>query len=327
MSLKKWTLSSQIIIDEAIKQWYKNNIIEKTENLFEIIFDNWKKVLFKNIDCWLNSSLALKLADDKKLTYKILEDWDFIAKSKYFNLEENKKININSLELKLPLVVKPIDESHWNWVTTKIYTQDSLDLWVKEAKKFSENIVIQEFQKWIETRILVVNWKVVWAINREAAFVIWDWKKTIEKLIEIENKNPLRWEGQYTKPMSKIFINLELKEFIKKQWYELKDILEKDKKLVLIWVPNLWAWWVTIDISDEISDDIKKLSLKATKKLWLVVAWIDIISNDFRKDFWKNNSAIILEINATPSIILHHFPTIWKSKNPAKKILKLAKKL
>ena len=326
MSLKEiLTMSSQIIIDEAKKNNFKTEIIDWGLNLFKIYFEKEKWVLFKNIDCWLNSSLSLKLSDNKKLTYKLLEEWKFIAKSLYFNLDKNENIDINSLWLKLPLVVKPIDESHWNWVTTKIYNQESLDLGINESKKFSKNIVIQEFQKWIETRILVINWKVIWAINREAAHIIWDWEKSIEELINIENKNPLRWEKDYTKPMNKIVINLELEEFIKKQWFKKNNVLPKDKKLVLRWISNMWAWWISIDVTDEISEDIKKLAIDWTKKLWLIVAGVDIISNDFRKNFWKDNSAIILEINATPSIILHHFPTVWKSRNAAKEILELIK--
>jgi len=46
-------------------------VINESKNLF-IVKNKDKEVLFKSTDCGINSSLALKLCDDKELTYNIL---------------------------------------------------------------------------------------------------------------------------------------------------------------------------------------------------------------------------------------------------------------
>ena len=116
--MSSWTKSSQCIIDDAKEMWFEIEIVDVDKNYF-IITKDWKSIDFKNIDCWLNSSLALKIADDKILTYKLLEKYNLpCPKSKYLKLWD--EVSIDKLNLKLPIIVKPSDSWHWNWVTTNI---------------------------------------------------------------------------------------------------------------------------------------------------------------------------------------------------------------
>jgi glutathione synthase/RimK-type ligase-like ATP-grasp enzyme len=69
-----------------------------------------KKILFKNVDCGINSSLSIKLCDDKELTYNILENASIrTAKSIYINKNNLNNLDINKLPINFPMVVKPID--------------------------------------------------------------------------------------------------------------------------------------------------------------------------------------------------------------------------
>lgn len=297
-----WSISSIILKKEAEKLWLTFNIISKNKNLFIISWNN-KEFIFKSIDFGWNSSLWFKIANDKELTYKILEKNNFpIARSQYISKKNFENFDFEIFkDFKFPVIIKPIDEAHWNWVMMNVLSIKELQSKLLTSFEDYNNMIVQEQIEWDEIRVLVVKWKVLAAIKRKPAFIIWDGKNTIQKLIEIENEtNELRWNW-YEKPLSLIKIDDELISYISKNNYNLYDILEKNKEIQLRWNSNTWTWWTIINMTDKICDDIKKTCIEVAEKLWLGISWVDILTKDLTK--WLSETwGIILEINATPWI-------------------------
>ncbi len=293
-----FSITSKILLEEAKKLGFETEILNPNKNFF-IIKWNWKEVIFKSNDFWWNSSLWYKLADDKELTNIILEkNWYKIPKSFYLNKKDLEIFKIENTNLRYPLVTKPIGEWHGNWVTVNIENEDELKKWLDYAFNFWDRIIIQEHILWYDHRVLVVWDKVVYCIKKIPAFVLWNWKNTIKELIEIENQNPLRWTW-YEKPLSFIEIDDRLINYIKKSNYNLDSILKIDEHVRLRWVSNIWAWWILINVTDEMSEDLKQNCINIAKTMWLVVAWIDIMTTDLSKSLEETWWAIT-ELGATP---------------------------
>jgi len=200
-----------------------------------------------------------------------------------------------------------------------MWISDFKELKDKLEKSFDiyDSMIIQEQISGDEIRVLVVKWDILVAINRIPAFVIWNWKNTIEELISIENSsNKLRWKW-YEKPLSNIEIDDELMSFIEKKWLNLWTIPKNKEKVSLRWNSNLWTGWIPINVTDKISDDIKKISIKTAEVLWLEICWVDILTSDITKSL-SETWWIVLEANATPWIWWHK-ELLWV--NPAKIIL------
>lgn len=316
--MKSFSISSKNIIEEAKKLWFEIEMISEEKNLFYVKW-NWKEILFKSTDFGWNSSLWLKLCDDKELTNKVLKSkWLPVAKSFYLSKSNLNNLNENDLESFIyPLIVKPINEAHGNWLMMWILTYNELKSKLKKSFEIYDNIIIQPQIPGDEIRVLVVRWKVILAINRIPAYIIWNWKDSIKKLIENENlNNKLRWEW-YLKPLSNIKIDSELIWFIEKNWFTLFSILKKWENIQLRWNSNIWTWWIPVNVINDVSNDIKEISIKAAKYLGLEICWVDILTSDFSKKLSKT-WWVILEVNATP--------WIWFSKallwiNIAKNIL------
>ena len=285
-----------------------------------------KKVLFKNIDCWLNSSLWIKLSRYKKLTYFMLW-WNWIKVPNSIVTNKNYQ-NLDSLlkekKIKFPLVVKPCVWSHGDWVSVNIWNYTNLEKAINIALKHDNEILIQEFFKWDDYRILLVNHKIVAAMQRVPAYIVWNWKEDIKILIKKENQNEKRWEW-HAKSLSTIIIDAELKRQLEIKWLNINSIPKRNQKIFLRKNANLSTWWVSIDVTDKIHPEIKKMCEKASKILWLKVCWIDYLSEDISKPLSKQKWWII-EVNHTPWLRWHHFPFEWKPRNVAKEILKLALK-
>ncbi|PID34913.1 MAG: hypothetical protein CR971_00780 [candidate division SR1 bacterium] len=318
--LTYWGSSSQCIVDEAKKLGYEVKILNKNKNLF-IASNDEKTVLFKSTDCGVNSSLGFKIAQDKQLTYQILEQHHLpIAKSLYVSLQEERDLEkIQAEGLTLPIVVKPLTEGHGNGITTNISTQEELEQAFEFVKKYGDDIIIQEHIFGDEYRILVVGDKVSLCINRIPAFVMGDGKSTIKELIEIENKNPDRGAG-YHNVLSYIEIDTKLIEYISKNNLTLASIPEKNKIVQLRGVSNAGMGGMVKNELPNLCESIKQDCIRAAKSLGLGIAGVDVITTDITKPL-SETRGIIVEVNATPGIA---FPeSELKGTNAPKDIIEL----
>lgn len=319
---RNWSISSELIVTEAEKMWLKVDIVDIPKNLFEIS-NNDKTIKFKNIDCWLNSSYAFRVAKFKDTTYYLLErEWIRVPKTKYLVRKNKDKYMEFLKDLEFPVVTKPVDWSHWDWVAVNINNYEEL----KEALNYSfwkdtSKVIIQEQIPWVDHRVVIVWWKMVAAALRVPPFIIWDGEKTIKELIDIENKNPLRWEN-HNAPLSQIKVDEEAIDTLKEQWYEIESIVEKEKKVNIRKNANLSTWWISIDLTDKVHPSVQKTCEEAAKTLTLWIAWVDFVTTDISKDIKETKWAII-EVNHTPWLRMHHYPSQGKPRNIANSILKL----
>ena len=294
-----WSISSSVLTEEAKKLWLEVEIISKEKNLFYIKW-NWKEIMFKSTDFWVNSSVWLKISDDKELTYKILEKYNFpIAKTWYILPEELN--NITKMDITFPVIIKPLEEWHGNWVMMDIINLTELKQKLMQSFDIYNKMIIQSQIKWEEYRVLILDWNVIIAINRANPTIVGNWINTIKDLITIENKtNILRWEW-YKSPLSYIKVDNELYDYIEKQWMNVETIPKKWECLMLRWNSNVWTGWTIIDVTNKINKETKEICILAVKSLGLEFAGIDIITTDITKPLHQT-WWIILEINPTPWI-------------------------
>lgn len=315
--MKKRSISSQIIFDTARDMWYKVDMINENKNLFSVSDKN-KEVIFKSTDCGINTSLSLKLCDDKELTYDMLEKNNIrTAKSIYLNKNNISNFDVKKASITFPLVVKPLDLWHGDWVYTEIKDETELNLAIERCLAFSNNIIIQEHIYGHEHRILVIWDNVIFWARRINAHVIGNGKNTIKDLIENENNNPLRWDW-YDKPMSFIKVDEKLMNYIQKHYnYTLEDKPKQGEVVTLIWVSNIWAGGTIDNVTEELGEWFKKECVKIAKSLWLWIAGIDIITRDLSIPL-DESRWIVLEVGATP-----WFGGFWEATNtnPAKELL------
>jgi cyanophycin synthetase len=303
-SINYWSTSSQVITDEARKLWFRVEILSESANLF-YIHSIEKSILFKSTDCWANTALGLKISWDKELTSIVLERAGLqLPRSRYFYRAEGElSVILENVEkniewLRYPLVVKPTDGSHGDWVRMDIRTIEELCEKMREGFEISKKLIVQEQVSGMEFRVLVLFGDAVLAIERRPAMIIGDWIHSIRELIEKENStNTLRWSG-YNSPLATIEIDTEVLEYIEKRWLTLDSMPESGENIQLRWNSNLGTGWTPHDITDRVHPEIFELSIKAAQTLWLGICGVDIIAQDYTAPVAWN--AVVLELNSTP---------------------------
>jgi cyanophycin synthetase len=311
--MKYRTISSQIVVDEAKKLWYTVEVIDKEKNLFYI--SNWTKtILFKNIDAWLNSSLWLKLAEDKELTWKVLERYGVsVPETVYVDALEYCQTHTS-----FPCVVKPIDGSKWTDVNVNIMDQSELQRVLEKLLPIYWRVIVQDMITGDDHRLLMIWDQLVSATLRKSPYVIGDWTLTIKQLIEKENTLDLRWKW-HTKPLTEIPIDEITKWVVEKAWYSLDSIPKEWISVFVRWNCNLSTWWTSEDVTKRIPPETIEQCRVVMKELNLWMAGIDVVSDDIGIPL--NKQWAIIEVNATPGLRMHVYPSVWESINVGKVIL------
>lgn len=230
------------------------------------------------------------------------------------NINEIKKF---TKKIGYPVVVKPISGIQGKDVHSGIQNEAHLR---KTLKQFKGNVLVEKHFQGEEYRLFATNTKFVAAIWRKPANVTGDGKKTIQELIEEKNKDPRRGTG-HKKSLVRISIDSIVKDYLKQQGKTLKSVLAKDEVVYLRQNSNISTGGDSYDVTDIIHPEVKKIAVRTIKAIpGLAYAGIDYLTTDVTKRPNKNNY-IIIEVNDSPMISMHHIPYEGKSRNAAAAII------
>lgn len=317
--IKKLQPLNRLLADAAFRMKYR--VIAYPElNMFRVS-GKGKTRLVLGVCTPINNFASARVVDNKYATNKLLEEAG-IPVSKSVRVSRDKFYSGDwSLEdLEYPLVVKPLRDSlKGKGVLTNLGSRRIVEKSLKRAFQTRKNMLIEEYQKGLEDfRVLVVDGKVVAALHRVRPYVVGDGKRTIKRLIE--EKNTVRKASKKIK-LGLIVPDIELKNTLRSQGLRLSSVPRAGKKVTLKNVCNLGNGGEVHDVTDEISEENKKLAVKVAKVLDLRLAGLDFLCEDISKSL-KKTGGVIIEVNEHPDIAMHHFPQVGESRDVALAIMK-----
>lgn len=314
-NIKLKSKSAQVILEALQKKGIETKIVSKRFSLLETVFDG-KSTFIKGTSFPVNSQPACFIANNKYLAKKILRAHGILTPKSWLvrtSNETKRKILNDNL---FPCVIKPTKGAHGNQVFAKIESLSELEevLPLVFTKRGKKDVLIEEYIDGMDYRLIVVGDKVSAIMERIPAHVIGDEINSIRQLIAKFNKNPLVGK-KYEKPLCKIKINGEIKRSLKKQNRKLTYVPQKGETVFLRQNANISTGGVGKDATENISQEIKDVAVKATKAIGMVIAGVDIICERSSK------KPYILELNDTPGIDIHHYPYAGNSQNVANDIV------
>ena len=276
---------------------------------------NTKKHFFYRTRGDFISNEAVDIGTDKNATKSYLSKNNVsIPQGFSFTSNTSKETLNQSLEkVEMPIVLKPTFGSLGKGVTTNIRSTEEFYRnleYTKSAFDYTE-FLVEEYISGDDVRVYVVGEEVVAATKRLPANVTGDGFSSIKELIE--SKNKVRNLNPHTSTRS-IKVDNRMKEFLDEQNLDLKYVLEKNETVFLKGESNISAGGDSIDITRELSDNVKVTAVKAVAAISnLHHAGVDMIVN--------KDKGVVIEINSTGSTALHTFPLYGESQNVAGKII------
>jgi cyanophycin synthetase len=260
----------------------------------------------------LTSAIAVEIAQDKEDTKRVLSNIGLpvprgeVARS----LEEALGI---AQEIGFPVILKPIDGSHGRGISGLLTDEAGIiEAW-QAAREVSRRVIIEHFHDGRDHRVLVVNGKVVAAAERVPAHVVGDGVRTIRQLIDDANRDPRRGVG-HTKILTRLAADERTQEFLEKRGLTLDSIPSAGERVLLRGTANLSTGGTSIDRTDDMHPDNVTACEMAAGIVGLDIAGIDIMTSDISVPF-RENDAVIVEVNAAPGIRMHTHPTEGTARN------------
>jgi len=316
---KPRSMSLQLIINEAKKRKINATIIYPNL-LIKLQHKKHIEYVFEQMTT-KTSIIGLKCCQDKILTKFLLDKNNIsISHGKEFKINQFNNAEKFVKKIGWPIVLKPNFSTHGSDVYININNDELFKKYWKKILERHETIIIEKYFEGKEYRILATKNQTVGIIHRVPANIVGDGINSIKKLIERKNSDSKRGDS-YDKSLISIKIDEDLLFNLKKQNLNLNSILEKNQKVFLKDVSNLSQGGDSIDFTDIAHPSIKKIAVKTIQSIpGLAYGGIDFLTKDITKKQDKN-SYIIVEVNASPMISMHHVPYEGKPRDIAKIII------
>ena len=101
---------------------------------------------------------------------------------------------------------------------------------------------------------------------------------------------------------------------LKGQGYQMDSIPENDEIIYLRENSNISTGGDSIDVTDQIPDDYKKIAVDAVSALGVKICGIDLIIENTEVPAANKNAYGIIEANFNPSMYMHIYPYKGKSR-------------
>ncbi|MEO6528778.1 MAG: cyanophycin synthetase [Gemmatimonadaceae bacterium] len=257
------------------------------------------------------SSIAVEIAQDKDETKRVLGNIGLpvprgdVVKSMEHAIELVEEIGF-------PVIVKPLDASHGRGISSRLDDVESLRLAFEEAKAFGRRVLVEQFATGNDHRVLVVNGKVAACAERVPARVIGDGTRSVAALIEVANRDPRRGIG-HTKILTRLPVDEQTERYLAKTGRTLDTVPPKGEEVFLRQTANLSTGGTSIDRTEEMHPDNVTACEMAAAAVGLDIAGIDVMTEDISVPF-RENAAVIIEVNAGPGIRMHTHPTEGKAR-------------
>lgn len=264
------------------------------------------------------SSIAAEIAQDKDETKRVLSAVGLPVPNGEVARTLEGALQIAE-EIGYPVILKPIDASHGRGISGHLDSPDALRHAWASASTLSSKVIVEHYHEGADHRVLVVNGKVVACAERVAAHVVGDGKSTVRQLIEIANRDPRRGHG-HRNVLTKLPDDDLTAEFLKRVGYDFDTVPRQGERVLLRATANLSTGGTSIDRTEEMHPDNVTACEMAAGMVGLDIAGIDVLTPDISVPF-RQDGAVILEVNAGPGLRMHTHPAEGRPRNVAASIV------
>jgi len=307
----------QSIIDAAAERAIPCRRIEASNGLMRL---GWGRHI-RWIDaahCGGTALIATQTAADKALAARLLREARVrVPRGRVVHSADAAAQALD--ELTAPLVLKPVSGPHRRHAALRVTTQAEAAAAYARAALIDRRVLVEEQARGRDYRLLVVGGKVAAASERIAAQVIGNGSSTIAQLIERENEKRRANHGESASPLRAIQIDEMLTAWLAGRGVWLDSVPAAAVRVPLREAASLASGGTAIDVTSVVHPDVAAMCVRAAGVIGLDVCGVDVISPDIARD----GDAVVVELNAAPSLELHCRPSAGEPRPVGKAIIEM----
>ncbi len=321
-------LSTQIIVAEALKRKLKVEILDPVDQFIRLSHGGKNEYIQKATKTSRDSYIVSEIMGNKVVSKMILKENQINVPDGGHYFDQNTAFQSFQTYKQKKIVIKPKNTNYGIGITmlTEKFSATAFKAAIKHAFQFDQTILIEEFMEGKECRFLIIDGHCRAVLHRVPANVIGDGKNTVRKLVAKKNSDSRRGKG-YKTPLELIECGNIESQVLKKQQLTFESIPIPEQAVFLRQNSNISTGGDSIDYTDLVHPDYKKIAEKATQVIGAKICGVDLIARDFQKKpdagLNKNSQSdyAIIEVNYNPVLYFHNFPYQGKNRHVGKYIL------
>jgi cyanophycin synthetase len=253
---------------------------------------------------WLDSSvtdatstLGSSLVRDKAATAEVLRQAGLPVAAHHLARDEEGAVKAAEA-LGYPVVVKPMDRDGGMGVFTGLATAAAVRKAFSQARKYSENILVETFIDGRDYRMIVLDGRLVFALQRVPASVVGDGIHTVRQLADLQNALPPPNDGRSV--VYKLNLGREAFDLLAVRGMDGDSIPAAGMRLRLSGTADAAKGGRVVAVFDKVHPDNALLTERAVRAMNLDVAGLDLLIPDIARS-WKETGAGVCEVNAKPN--------------------------
>ncbi|AWK88772.1 N-acetylglutaminylglutamine synthetase [Azospirillum thermophilum] len=284
---------AMIIINEARRRGIGVEVLDAEANLFRLSFGG-RSILCRESLSELTSAVALFRCDDKAVTRRTLAAAGLSVPDQ--RIAGSADDNAAFLERHGSVVVKPARGEQGQGITVDVRDAETLAWAVEKATAICSTVLLEQYVKGCDLRVLVIDNRVVAAAIRRPAEIVGTGDRTIAELIEAQSRR----RAAATGGESRIPMDAETERCVRDAGYAMDSILPEGQVLAVRKTANLHTGGTLHDVTDRLHRRLIEASIEAARALDIPVVGLDLLVPDlFGPDY------VIIEANERPGLANH----------------------
>jgi len=192
-------------------------------------------------------------------------------------------------EIGYPVVLKPVVGGKGDSVYANLRDEAELKRVLTAARINERPFMLQSFFPGDDHRLMIVNGKLAFAVQRTPASVKGDGQHTIAELIEIENRDPVRVNDLVMYP---IVLDADSDRIISQQGFTRSSVIAKGRVVRVKGTANIATGGTMLDVTNMVHPDNVHAAIRAAKAIGLVITGVDFITPDITKSWHEVGGGI-----------------------------------
>ncbi len=266
----------------------------------------------------LNSFLAQSITTNKSKSQMFAEAYGLPVP--HLQPYDSWQEAVNFLKQRGALVVKPSDRAHGVGITVNVRDEVALQRAVDHASTISSQILLQDYVRGDDYRLLFIDCTFVAAVRRTPASIVGDGKQTVRELVETSNEekhaiwHAIREQNTGGDNALGSTSKTPLEEIVQARGEKfLENVPNAGERVRLIDKANVSLGGQTEDVTDTVNKEFTEKISELLRGIDLPICGVDVMSTDIGSPV-KAARSYIIEFNAAPGLRLHEAPTVGQPR-------------
>ena len=288
---------ARLLVDEAIRRGIHAEVIDAENGYFRLTLGG-RSIVCRESLSELTSAVAMSRCQDKRVTLKLLAGEGLLVPRQVpVGDEADDETGWQALLAEVgAVVVKPVEGEQGKGISVDLRSAEDVRAAIDRARQFCDRVIVEQFCKGEDLRIVVIDHQVVAAAVRRPPAVVGDGRSTVRALIERQSRR----RAAATGGESRIPLDAETGRCVAAQGVTLDAVLPAEQRLQVRNTANLHTGGTIHDVTAELHPALREAAEKAARTLDIPVTGLD-----FLVPAVDGPDYVIIEANERPGLANH----------------------